>query len=95
MSEDSDPRCVRERGRDQQAVGDHDELALGAELQREVVGGRARVQRDRLALVHHLGCGPRDSPLRLDLEAHPQIEADLGLTVLQRPAPPLIRATSP
>ena len=85
--QNSDPRSVRERGRDQQAVGDHDELALGAQLQREVVGGRARVQRDSLTLVHHLGCCPRDRTLRLDLEADPQIEADLGVAVLQGPRP--------
>ena len=80
-----DPGGVGERRRDEQAVGDHDELPLGAELEREVVGGRARVECDGLALVDHLGRCARDRALRVDLEAHPQIEADLRLTVLERP----------
>src|SRR4029078_5378272 len=39
-----DPRGGGGGGRAQQAVGDHDERPLGAQLEREVVGGRARVQ---------------------------------------------------
>ena len=49
--EHGDAGGVRERRRDEQAVRDHDELPLRAELEREVVRGRARVERDRLALV--------------------------------------------
>ena len=49
--EHGDARRVGERGRDQQAVRDDDELPLRAQLEREVVRGRARVERDRLAVA--------------------------------------------
>ena len=68
----------------EQAVRDDDELALRPELEREVVGGRARVERDRLALADHRRRRPRDRLLALGLEAEPQVEAELGLAVLER-----------
>ena len=58
--EHGDARRVGERRRDQEAVRDDDELALRAQLEREVVRGRARVERDRLALLDERGRGPRD-----------------------------------
>ena len=81
--EHRDPGRVGQRGRDEQAVRDDDELPLRAQLECEVIRGRAGVERDRLALVDHLGCGAGDRALRLDLEAHPQIEAELRLALLQ------------
>ena len=83
--EDGDPRSVGERGGDEQPVGDDDELTLRAQLEREVVRGRARVQRDRLAFADHGGRRARDRALLLDLEAQAQVEAGLGLVVLKRP----------
>ena len=83
--EHGDPRRVGERCRDQEAVGDDDELLLRAQLERQVVRGRARVERDRLALVHHGRRGPGDGLLALDLEAQPEVEAELRLAALQRP----------
>ena len=56
-----------------------------AQLEREVVRGRARVERDRLALADHRGRRTRDRALSVDLEAQPQIEADLRLALLERP----------
>ena len=83
--ENRDARRVGERRRDEQTVRDDDELALRAQLERQVVRGRARVERDRLALVDHLRGRARDRPLPLDLEAEPEVEPDLGLPVLERP----------
>ena len=82
--EHGDPGRVGERGGDQQAVRDDDELALAAQLEREVVRGRARVERDRLALAHQRGGRAGDGPLALDLEAEPEVEADLRLALLER-----------
>ena len=83
--ENGDAGCVGERGRDEQAVGHDDELALVAQLEREVVRGRARVECDRLALADQRRRGAGDRALPLDLEPQPQVEADLGLALLQRP----------
>ena len=79
------PGRVGERGRDEQPVRDDDELALVAQLEREVVRGRARVECDRLAFADQRGRGARDRALALDLEAQAQVEADLRLALLQRP----------
>ena len=68
---------------------------LRAQLEREVVGGRARVERDCLALVDHRRGSARDRALALDLEAQPQVEADLRLPRLSARTPPRTRATSP
>ena len=80
-----DPRRVGERRRDEQPVRDDDELPLRAQLEREVVRGRARVERDRLALVDHRRGRARDRALPLDLEPEAQVEPDLELALLQRP----------
>ena len=82
--EDGDAGRVGERGRDEQAVRDDDELALRAQLEREVVRRRARVERDGLALADHRRRRARDRALALDLEPQPEVEADLGLAVLER-----------
>ena len=83
--EHRDPGRVRECGCDEQAVRDHDELALRAQLEREVVRRRAGVERDCLTLADHLRGGVCDGPLPLDLQPQPQIEADLRLALLERP----------
>ena len=61
-------RGIGERRRDEQAVRDDYQLALGAKLEREVVGGRARVEGDGLALVDHRRRRAGDRALPLDLE---------------------------
>jgi hypothetical protein len=80
-----DPRSVGQRRGDQEPVRDDDELLLRAQLEREVVGRRARVERDRLALVHHGGCRACDGLLTGDLEPQPEVERKLRLAALQRP----------
>src|SRR5207248_871605 len=50
-----------------------------------VVGGRARVERDRLAFTDQRGCAARARAVALDLEPQPQIARDLGLAVAERP----------
>ena len=82
--EHGDPGGIGERGRDEEAVRDDDELALRAQLEREVVGRRARVERDCLALADHCRCGARDCALPLDLEPEPEVETDLRLAVAER-----------
>ena len=73
-----DPRSVRQRGRDEEPVRDDDELAHRAQLEGEVVGGRAGVERDRFSVVHHRGRCAGDCALLLDLQPKPQVEPDLG-----------------
>ena len=79
-----DPGCIGERGRDEQPVRDDHELALRAQLEREVVRRRARVERDRLALTDERRRRPGDRALALHLEPKAQVEADLGLALLER-----------
>ena len=82
--EHGDPGGVGERGRDEQAVRDDDELALRAQLEREVVRRRARVERDGLALADDRRGRARDRALPLDLEPEPEVEPDLRLPVAER-----------
>ena len=83
--EDGDAGRVGERGGDQQAVRDDDELLLRAQLEREVVGGRARVERHGFALVDHRRGRLSDGPLPSDLQSQAEVEAELGLPALERP----------
>jgi hypothetical protein len=76
---------IGEGCRDQHSIRDHDELALGAELEREVVGGRAGVEGDRFSVVDEGGGRAGDRLLAIDLEPEPEVEAELGLAALQRP----------
>ena len=56
-----------------------------AQLEREVVRGRARVERNGLTLLdERRGC-PRDRLLALGLEPQAQIESELRLASLKRP----------
>ena len=64
----ADARRVGQRGGDQEPVRDDHELALGAQLEGQVVGRRARVEGDRLALADERGGGPGDRPLARRLE---------------------------
>jgi hypothetical protein len=59
----ADAGCLRKGGRDHEPVRDDHELALLPELQRQVVRGRAAVERDRLAVGDHRRRGLRDRPL--------------------------------
>ena len=81
--EHGDARRVGERGGDQQPVRHDDELPLGAELEREVVGGGARIERDRLALVDERGRGTGDRLLAVGLDPQAQVERELCLAALK------------
>ena len=81
--QDVDPRRLGQRGGDEQAVGDHHQLAAGAELQREVVRGGAGVERDRLALAHHRGRRAGDRPLAAGLQPQAHVERELGLALVE------------
>ena len=83
--ENVDSRCVRECGCDQQPVCDNDELLLRAQLERQVVGRGARIERDRLTVLDHRRGGLRDRLLALGLQAKTEIEAQLGVAALQGP----------
>ena len=85
--EHRDAGRVRQRGGDEQAVRDDDQLALLPQLERDVVGGRARVERHRLALLDHRRGGAGDRALMLDLEPQAQLEPDFRLALLERPHP--------
>src|SRR5262249_47919198 len=76
---------VRERSGDQDPVRDHDELALRAQLQRQVVGGRARVEGDRLAVADQLRRLAGDCALAVDFEAEAEVEAELRVATVERP----------
>ena len=69
----------------EEAVRDDDELVLRAQLEREVVRGRARVERNGFALVDHRRRGPSDRALPLDLQPQAEVEPELGLAALERP----------
>ena len=81
--EHRDPGRVSERGGDEQAVRDDDQLPLRAQLEREVVGRRARVEGDCLPFADQRRCAARDRAFALHLETKPQVEADLGLPVAE------------
>ena len=76
---------VRQRSCDEDPVGDDDELALGAELEREVVGGRARIEGDRLAVADELRRLAGDRTLPVDVEPEAKVEAELRLAAVERP----------
>ena len=83
--EDGDPRRVGERGGDEEAVRDDDELLLRAQLESEVVSRGARVQRNGFPFVDHRRRGLSDGTLPLDFQPQPKVEAELGLAALERP----------
>src|SRR5262249_43461409 len=63
---------------------DDDRSPLRPHLGREIVGGRARAESDRLALVDHGGRRSGDGALLLDLESKTHVEADLELALAER-----------
>src|SRR5262249_60766010 len=83
--EHRDSGRICEGGGDEEAVRDDDELAFRAQLERQVVRRRARVERDGLPLPNELCRVARDRSLSLDLEAEPQVEAGFRLTLLEGP----------
>ena len=77
-------RSVREGAGDAQAVRDHDELPPVPQLERNVEGGGARVESDRLAVADHRGRSARDCALGCLLHAQPDVEGRLRLPRLER-----------
>jgi len=76
----ADAGCLRQGRRD------HEPVRL-PELQRQVVRGRAAVERDRLAVGDHRRRGLRDRPLLRRPQVEADVEAGLGLPVRERPRP--------
>ena len=67
----------------EQAVGDDDDLALLAQLERQVIGGRARVERNRLPVSDHRRRRSGDRALLGRLEMKPNVEGQLRLATLE------------